>query len=996
MPETSEGQDEQIVMKWKAALKTDWVVASLVLGLVLAAVFFPVAWGGKTLLASAWDASSVMPSGAYTKDPLPDDRVDRTLDSGAPAWTIEPWIKVVSDQYWTEHNLPLWNPYGAYGTPLAAAMQAQPFYPLTVLLSLHPTAWTYNFFIIARLLVAGLLMFLFARLFLPGLPSLFAAITFMLTGYFIVFLNMPHLSVEVLLPGVFLAFELILRKNSWRVVAGTAGVILLCMVGGMPESVFLVVSFGCLYFLLRLMLTPEFREHPFARLGKLTAAVTLGFALSGFLLLPFLEFVRIAHDTHQPANLAANLDIYRSGLVIDGDVPGTVMYLLPMIFGSMGRGYWGVLPCFFAVAAILCWFFPKRLSYPKPLRSLIAFFAIMLALMLLKRFGHPIINWIGLLPLSEMVVYVKYQEPLMAFCVAMLAGIGFFLLSEARAKPVYFLVAAVIVLDVMLALAAWSIPRVPQLGELSVFFYVSVLSGVVIVFGVVWLIAIFPPASTRARAWLARSLFGILLLELSLNFIVPNFYVLNTLPSVKVDPYVGAPYIDFLRARNIDHSRIFGREDILFPNWAGVFHLDDVRSLDAMYYRKYTDFIRSFLLKPGDEKRRHGDLADQFTGSEFPYAFDTDVEKRFLALSSIRYLISASEYGSSSTVTDEILAQHEAEKRVGFGRATFPVGSGGRPALGFMQHPPSERVTYKTVIDPQRPIFEAIAAIVREAHDKSDGAGFLLEVRSDGNIEKLFSTVLNPKEVPADRAGRPVRVDLSAYAGKEVELLFSTDAGPLGNNAYDWAGWAKARFVPKVETPDASSFKPMYFQEVYIYEVPWVLPRASLFGAVEVLPEAEVLARLKDPAFNPAEKIVLSRESLSSDDLAAARPLTAAAAAPPVAARIEHYESQLVRVEAETAAPAVLMLTDANYPGWRAYVNGKPASVLYANYLFRGVILSAGMNTVEFKYEPRSFYLGGLLAIAALVILAVLVLRERSRRRAAWTKTNDLSNLKSL
>src|ERR1039458_3882514 len=184
-------------------MKMERVKAALILGLVLNVVFFPTLWGGKTLLMSSWDAPSIMPSGAYDTDPSP-SRFGRTPDPGAPAWATEPWFKIISDQYWKEDHLPLWNPYSAYGTPLAAAMQPQPFYPLTVLLSLHPTAWTYDFFIVGRLFIAGLLMFLFARLFLGFIPSLFAAVTFMLTGYFIVYLNMPHLSVEVLLPGIFL------------------------------------------------------------------------------------------------------------------------------------------------------------------------------------------------------------------------------------------------------------------------------------------------------------------------------------------------------------------------------------------------------------------------------------------------------------------------------------------------------------------------------------------------------------------------------------------------------------------------------------------------------------------------------------------------------------------------------------------------------------------------------------------------------------------------
>ena len=313
-------------------MKKQGVRAALILGLILNAIFFPMLWGGKTLLMGSWDAPSIMQSGAYDPDPLP-RRIGRTPDPGAPAWTIEPWFKIVSNQYWKEHQLPLWNPYSGYGTPLAAAMQPQPFYPLTVLLSLHPTAWTYNFFIIGRLFVAGLLMFLFARVFLGFIPSLFAAVTFMLTGYFVTFLNMPHLSVEVLLPGVFLAFELLLRQNSWRTVIGTAAIIFLCFIGGMPESLFLIVSFGCLYFLFRLAVTPEFREQPLPRLAKLAAAVALGFALSAFLLLPFLEFIRISHDTHQAINMGGDAP----GLATDDDQRVTIMYLLPLIFGPVGN-----------------------------------------------------------------------------------------------------------------------------------------------------------------------------------------------------------------------------------------------------------------------------------------------------------------------------------------------------------------------------------------------------------------------------------------------------------------------------------------------------------------------------------------------------------------------------------------------------------------------------------------------------------------------------------
>ncbi len=976
-------------MFWNALIRTEGIRASLILALILNVVFFPALWGGKTLLMSARDAPSIMQSGAYQQD-RPAGGISRTSDAGAPAWQSEPWLKIVCDQFEKEHNLPLWNPYSAYGTPLAGAMLAQPFYPLSFLICIHPTAWTYDFLVVGRLLVGGSLTFFFASLFLGFRPSLFAAIAFMLSGYFTLYMDMPHLSVEVLLPGLCLTFELLLRKNSLAAVAGIAAMVLLSAIGGMPESMFLTVSFGCCYFLFRLAGVAEFRQRVFVHLGMAAAGLVLGFALAAFLLLPFFEFMRLAHDTHQAANLgghARGLDFFENGRA-------SITYLLPLIFGPVGNsilgtgwtgvtGYWGVVQCLFAILALFSLFLSSQSSHFNTLKSLTLFFSIFLALMLLKRFGHPAINWIGSLPLADLIVYPKYLEPLMAFCVAMLAGIGFSVFVEGGTKFRYFIIFAttVIVLIVMFALAGWSLPSVLELKQHAAVYYLNVLAGVLVVLAAVMLL-LSPLQRSKRISW---ALIGLLSIELSFNFVVPSFYLFSALPSVNMSPFAGAPYLDFLRTRNTEHDRVFGREGFLYPNWSGVFGLADVRTLDGMFYKRYMTFIRNFLLKPGDEGRMSGDLADRFTGAEanYAYAFDSEIEKRFLALSSVKYLISGSEYGDSSEVRDEIVAQHRDDNVWGFGMGTFGVGPGQSP-MGVFQHAPSSRISYKTIIDPKRSMFEGVAVIKPEAHDKSDGVGFLLEVRTGGHTETLFSTLLNPKDIPADRAGRQFQVDLTPYAGKHVELLFSTDPGPSGSNAYDWAGWTRLHFVPAPGAEaDGSAFvfKQVYESEVRIYENDQVLPRASLFGAAEVLPDDLVLKRLKEPSFRPNATVLLSAESLSDEDLARVRPLTEAREGRVAKARIASYDSQRVVIEAETSAPGVLMLNDTNYPGWRATVDGKQTSVLQADYLFRGVIVPAGKSIVEFSYKPTSFRLGAAISAVALVVLAAAAALLRRRKR---------------
>ena len=75
------------------------------------------------------------------------------------------------------------------------------------------------------------------------------------------------------------------------------------------------------------------------------------------------------------------------------------------------------------------------------------------------------------------------------------------------------------------------------------------------------------------------------------------------------------------------------------------------------------------------------------------------------------------------------------------------------------------------------------------------------------------------------------------------------------------------------------------------------------------------------------------------------------------------------------------MLNDANYPGWRAYLNGNAVPILKANFLFRGVIVPAGSNVVEFSYEPISYRLGSLITAGTLVLIVIATALVRRRRQ---------------
>ena len=109
------------------------------------------------------------------------------------------------------------------------------------------------------------------------------------------------------------------------------------------------------------------------------------------------------------------------------------------------------------------------------------------------------------------------------------------------------------------------------------------------------------------------------------------------------------------------------------------------------------------------------------------------------------------------------------------------------------------------------------------------------------------------------------------------------------------------------------------------------------------------------------------------------------------ACRVIVDESQRVVVEADLSAPGLLYLADTFHSDWTAAVATgggppRPATVLRANRVHRGVGLPAGRHRVEFRYRSRTFGRMAPITAAAWCVAAVLAawsLWQRGRGRAA-------------
>lgn len=102
--------------------------------------------------------------------------------------------------------------------------------------------------------------------------------------------------------------------------------------------------------------------------------------------------------------------------------------------------------------------------------------------------------------------------------------------------------------------------------------------------------------------------------------------------------------------------------------------------------------------------------------------------------------------------------------------------------------------------------------------------------------------------------------------------------------------------------------------------------------------------------------------------------------AQPSGAQVVAYAPTAITVKTSSAAPGNLILSETDYPGWQAQVNGQRVAITPVNGIFRAVPVPAGAVTVTFTYRPASFTWGvGLAALGLVLALAALCWPRQGR-----------------
>lgn len=542
---------------------------TFVLWAILSIVFFDVVFLNKTFKVSTVSAQALH-TGAYgqEKNRLPFIPVNGT----DTALLEEPILQFIKNSF-RQGVIPLWNPHQALGIPLIGMLEVGIFFPLHFIMYLFPSIIAWDILILSRLFLSGLFVYLMMRYFrFHYIPSLVSAICFMLSGP-MVLLQYWTANVDILLPLLIISLDRLIRRQDFKSMALTAIMVGLTFFAGHPEHIFLVNVYGVLFALFRLLSLKKHKESN-KIFSRFLFAYILGLGLSSIVLFPFLQNLHSEFWHGHPEGIGLRNEEQPSRALslalphFFQNVPIT----LDWTFAGWWGGYLGTLPLLFAFLSL----------FKKQRNGLNYFFAGMAFFILAKVYTFPIINWIGYLPVFNVCRYAIHTPYLVAFSIAISAGMGVrYILGKGKVFTkglVFSGILGLIVLSHFIFLKknvdmSFAVPA--SVYAFLILFIIQTLFWV------------------KEKKLVRRNFVGYLLVFL---IFAELFSYINRFRPMKYDSFQKAPYIEALKS-SPEPMRSFGILGSFYPNTASGYGVDDLGIFFALIPKRFVDFVNTFIDK---------------------------------------------------------------------------------------------------------------------------------------------------------------------------------------------------------------------------------------------------------------------------------------------------------------------------------------------------------------------------------------------------------------
>ena len=169
-----------------------------------------------------------------------------------------------------------------------------------------------------------------------------------------------------------------------------------------------------------------------------------------------------------------------------------------------------------------------------------------------------------------------------------------------------------------------------------------------------------------------------------------------------------------------------------------------------------------------------------------------------------------------------------------------------------------------------------------------------------------------------------------------------------------------------------------------LYQHREALPRARIvYRAIAVDGFESAMRALRDPGFDPRHTALVEGP-----------PIDNPAAHPASDAEIQQYRPNRVDLKVNAAADGYLVLADAAYPGWRAWVDGQEQPLVTAYGVFRAMRVGPGEHQITLEFVPFTWEVGWRISALTLILLIGVALWGPLRRLYAPARARPSANMR--
>ncbi|WP_375578316.1 YfhO family protein [Marivirga tractuosa] len=90
---------------------------------------------------------------------------------------------------------------------------------------------------------------------------------------------------------------------------------------------------------------------------------------------------------------------------------------------------------------------------------------------------------------------------------------------------------------------------------------------------------------------------------------------------------------------------------------------------------------------------------------------------------------------------------------------------------------------------------------------------------------------------------------------------------------------------------------------------------------------------------------------------------------------LKSYAPNELVYQSDNTQTGLALFSEIYYPkGWKAYIDGKEAEILQANYVLRALEIPPGQHEIRFEFKPAAYYTGNtIMMIGSIILIIVLI-----------------------